>query len=280
MVTKRSIAGLGTIVLLPIVVAAVLPAVRRFNEQAGRRNIERRDRDSTEEELAWVRAGKRFDLTIFGAASLEAVVVPADCIAKVKEVHIPGWTDLADPRWSLLNRLPNLEGLSIYDSRGAEDLFKNIQGLKTIQRIFLESVPFSDTGMRYLAIPPNLRELVVAGGGGVTDAGLAHLRGHPALESVSFTNTAITDAGLAALNDIPRLRSAVLVDDKYGGASLTEAALRHLRGLTGLRTLTLGGKWVSQAGLRDLRMALPNCTIESKPGSEKRSGTEDNLFSG
>ena len=35
----------------------------------------------------------------------------------------------------------------------------------------------------------------------------------------------------------------------------------HLKGLTRLETLTLGGTKITEAGVAELQKALPNCTI-------------------
>ena len=42
---------------------------------------------------------------------------------------------------------------------------------------------------------------------------------------------------------------------------ITDAGLVHLKGLTGLQTLNLAGTKVTDAGVAELKKALPNCEI-------------------
>ena len=134
---------------------------------------------------------------------------------------------------------------------------ESIQGMESLRCVSLTATPFSDRGMQYVAALPELRELAV--GTGVTDSGLAKLRGHPTLEAISLARTSVTDKGLSVLGDIPGLSSLVLFDDALAGASFTEAAFEYLRNLTNLRTITVHGNWVSEAGVRALEEALPDC---------------------
>ena len=46
------------------------------------------------------------------------------------------------------------------------------------------------------------------------------------------------------------------------GGSITDAGLVHLKGLTNLQTLNFSGTKVTDAGVAQLKKALPNCKIE------------------
>ena len=43
---------------------------------------------------------------------------------------------------------------------------------------------------------------------------------------------------------------------------ITDAGLVHLKGMTNLQSLDLGGTKITDAGVADLKKALPNCEIE------------------
>jgi hypothetical protein len=171
------------------------------------------------------------------------------------------WANLTDQRWSLLKQLPHLESLDVYDSGSAGSLFEKIQGTESLHRIELRSLPFSDAGMRQVAVLPNLRELIVYEVSGVSGEGLRYFRGHSALERLSLTNTKIDGRGLAVLPEVPRLNSLILDDDRPV-ASLSEG-VEHLKHLHGLRSLVLGGSWDSDATVQELRRALTNCTVRN-----------------
>jgi hypothetical protein len=72
---------------------------------------------------------------------------------------------------------------------------------------------------------------------------------------LDLTQTDIPDAGLEHLEWLPKLQSLSL------GACVTDAGLRYLERLPGLRTLNLGRSQVSDAGVKRLQRALPNCSI-------------------
>ena len=76
----------------------------------------------------------------------------------------------------------------------------------------------------------------------VTDADLVHLKGLTNLELLSVGGTLLTDAG--------------------GSAQVTDAGLVHLKGLTNLTNLILPyHTQVTDAGVAELKKALPNCDI-------------------
>ena len=74
-----------------------------------------------------------------------------------------------------------------------------------------------------------------------------------------------SDEAVAALK---KLGARIKQDDQgnvvelnLSRSKITDAGLVHLKGLTGLQTLDLGGTEVTDAGFADLKKALPNCKI-------------------
>ena len=43
--------------------------------------------------------------------------------------------------------------------------------------------------------------------------------------------------------------------------TITDAGLEHIKGMTNLRGINIGGTQVADAGVAALKKALPNCTI-------------------
>src|SRR5262249_27033644 len=114
---------------------------------------------------------------------------------------------------------------------------------------------------------------------GITDAGLAHLKGLPELSWLDLSKTQVTDNGLVHLKGLPlwdlelyrtkvtdaglvHLKGMRLTDLSLSGTSVTDVGLRHLRGLENLCTVNLFGTKVSKKGIDELQQALPDIRIE------------------
>ena len=74
---------------------------------------------------------------------------------------------------------------------------------------------------------------------------------------VSLANGFIIDEGLAHLKGLSSLKELDL-----GGTSISDDGLVHLKGLKNLKELFLGGNLVFPEGIAELRKTLPNCKIE------------------
>jgi hypothetical protein len=79
----------------------------------------------------------------------------------------------------------------------------------------------------------------------LTDAGLKHLRGAPALESIYLARTQVAGPGLEDLKTLPALRGL----EFDGCGKFNNAGMRHMRSLTQLTHLALCGCPVTAAGL-------------------------------
>jgi hypothetical protein len=113
----------------------------------------------------------------------------------------------------------------------------------------------ADKDIAPLAEVPQLQVLVVRAPG-VTDAGLAHVKGLADLEEVDLLcMSAFTDKGMDHFKGLTGLRRLTL-----DGTSVTDAGLKHLYGLKRLEYLRLGRR-VTAAGVRDLRAHLPNTRV-------------------
>ena len=76
-------------------------------------------------------------------------------------------------------------------------------------------------------------------------------------DDLNLYDTRVTDAGLKELKGLAGLRTLNL-----SGTDITDAGLKELRTLEGLGTLKLGRTRLTQVGVDELRKALPACEIE------------------
>jgi hypothetical protein len=81
--------------------------------------------------------------------------------------------------------------------------------------------------------------------GRCADAGSAHLKALPRLESLGFVD--VSDANLECLGDVPQLQRLHLL-----GSHITDVGLQHLEGLGNLQDLDLGNTKITDAGLQHL----------------------------
>ncbi len=81
---------------------------------------------------------------------------------------------------------------------------------------------------------------------GVSDAGLAHLKGHKRLKELLLSQTSITDTGLAHLATIATLEKLDLEETK-----ITDAGLTHLYALEMLKQVALRKTAVTEKGVAE-----------------------------
>ncbi len=90
-----------------------------------------------------------------------------------------------------------------------------------------------------------------------TDADLAGLCELRAMHSLWLTDARVSADGLRAVAGLPRLRNLYLQGD-----NVTDAGLRHLEAMQGLRVLRVDGcPNVTEAGVERLKKALPGCKV-------------------
>jgi Leucine-rich repeat (LRR) protein len=163
-------------------------------------------------------------------------------------------------RWLPPDYFDAVEGVDLNRTSVMNAELAHLQGLRTLQALWLANPQVTDAGVVHLQGLTNLQVLYLPNTR-VTNAGLAHLRGLTSLQELSLANTKLTDAGLANLKGLTSLQKLQLV-----GTHVTDAGLVHLRGLTSLRDLYLSHTQVTDAGVAGLRKALPNCRITG-PGN-------------
>jgi hypothetical protein len=126
---------------------------------------------------------------------------------------------------------------------------------QSVESVQLDNTQATDSGLEHLKGFSQLKFLSLYGTE-VTDAGLEHLKGLSQLQELDLRETNVTDSGLAHLKGLSQLKSLYLI-----GTKVTDAGLEHLKDLSQLKSLYLSTK-VTPAGVRRIKQALPNCTID------------------
>lgn len=160
-----------------------------------------------------------------------------DLIAVMQERRITRFDAnglMTDELMARIAELKDVTALSLGGSRQlSDDGLLHLARMPQLESIDLAEYPggrLTDRGLAVLAHLPNLRRFKMEWQRGITDAGVAHLRGCEALEDVSLMGTPTGDGALEALQGKPRLRHIA------SGRLVTDDGLRHLRNYPLLRS--------------------------------------------
>ena len=105
---------------------------------------------------------------------------------------------------------------------------------KPVIKVDLYRTKVTDADLEILKAFTQVRSLNLRSLGGVTDAGMKHLKGLTALEHLDLAHTTVGDAGLEHLKGLIKLKKLSIA-----GTPVTDAGIKHLKGLTDLRSLNL-----------------------------------------
>jgi len=144
---------------------------------------------------------------------------------------------------------------------------RHLQGLADLRTLDFSETSISDAGLVHVGHLKGLQSLKLPN----SIAAWRRMSIHSLSESYPEYHDAITDAGLAHLRGLHALESLDL-----WGRSITDAGLAHLKGLRNLRKLRLNATLVTVAGAESLKQALPEATIEiDLPEDETIAEIED-----
>ena len=183
------------------------------------------------------------------------------CLENIKVVNVFGALfpePISDENVRFLSRLSNLKKVYICDEGNAGVFFKQLQGMRSVEDIFIDTTPVSRVGIQYIATLPNLKQLTFHNGN-LNNQGLAAIRNHPTLETLKVNGTKITGDGLAVLCEIPKLQCVMLKNVK-----MSQTGFENLKKLTNLKELCLGDWRLDEPEMVELQKALPNCKITNE----------------
>ncbi len=131
--------------------------------------------------------------------------------------------------------------------KGGESRVELLNRLNDLQMVSLENSRLGDSVLRTIGRLPELRRLYL-GGGALSGKGLAELGGLQQLEHLSLRNESVTDAAFAELPPLRSLQSLGL-----DGTHISNNSLKHLARYPDLRTLWLDRTEITAEGLTELQ---------------------------
>ena len=202
---------------------------------------------------------------------------PISGLTGLEELSLFG-LEITDAGLALITRLAGLKRLGLGFHEGSRispriDL-GHLAALPGLEHLWLADCDFIDARVGGLGDLVNLKSLDVDGGRRLAEAGMApfagmrnlerlQMRGEPFtlgplgslthLETLILIDPPITDVGLAPLSRLVKLtRLHIAFHIGIASPSFTDAGIAHLKGLTALKWLDLGGTQVTDAGLAHL----------------------------
>jgi hypothetical protein len=146
----------GVAIGLALLAAAVLMLYygSRLNKQEDQRRLgERRQRDLTS-----IKEGRGDETFIYDAEMLALIVADPDAAASATSLVFSN-VDFSDQRFAEINRLERLQNLGVASSANVDALLAYMQGMPSIQRMWIKASPLSESGIGLLASLPNLKQI-------------------------------------------------------------------------------------------------------------------------
>jgi hypothetical protein len=209
--------------------------------------------------------------------------------------------DVTDKGMEMFGRLSNLEEVTIWRGEITDAGLAHLKECANLKKLWLEECKwFTDAGLAVVENFPLLEELQLSNGQ-FSAEGLTHLRPLVALRYVNFPGMMIADAELDILGSLPKLEMLFLDGDEITDAgvrhlgnlsqlkylslrssAITDSGLEPLKRLSRLKHLTLSGSaGISEAAIRELRSAIPQCAVSYSPSrADRMVGTRQAIATG
>lgn len=154
-----------------------------------------------------------------------------------------------------VSKLTRLEDLQLNGSEVTDAGLAFLSGLTKLKHLTLRKSKVTDAGLIHLKALTNLEQLHL-GETDCGDAGLKHLRGLPRLKMLGLRYTKIAEGEFVNLKEMTNLEEL-----RIGGNTIGDVGLVQLKKLTGLKILGLSGTDVTDDGVEDFQLTLPNVQI-------------------
>jgi hypothetical protein len=179
-------------------------------------------------------------------------------------LHAAEWLDTAtidDECFKRLAPCAQLVSVTVQHVQLSNQQLELLGRLTQLRDLGLDKVGMSDEALKHLGALTNLENLYLLGNP-LTGEGLDDLAGLENLKLLNLWSTRLSGRGLQCLAHLG------LESVNIGGyTGITDAELKHLKGMSTLRSLGIKATKVSEAGVRDLATALPKCRIEWDGGA-------------
>jgi len=151
-----------------------------------------------------------------------------------------------------------LLNLFLDDTHVTDAALDTIVKFPNLQSLSLNNTRVSDAGLAKLVGHKKLLQLRL-NGTDITDAGLELLKELPNLSSLEMSDTNLTGDGLQHLAGLGKLSHLHLKNTK-----IDDSALKHLQKFKSLKYVPVNGTQVTTEGINQLKTALPKLTVDNR----------------
>ena len=163
----------------------------------------------------------------------------------VEDLSLVG-SDVTDAVMDLLNELPEIRVLQLFDTRVTHVGLRRLEHLAELQELSLGRAQINDEMMETVGALAGLRELELRGTR-VTCVGLRQLRRLTRLRKLRLEGVQVNDEMMETVGALTGLQRLELTDTR-----VTDVGIRRLRSLTELKVLLLDGVEITDEGLSTL----------------------------
>jgi len=169
-------------------------------------------------------------------------------------------TQITDAGLKHLAGLRDLRWLDLSFTEITDSGFAQLEGLTKLRHLWLAGTGITDKSLTYISSFVNMRNLAL-GVTRITNKGIKHICVLTELRKLELCATWITDDALRQISRLHNLRQLEL-----GGTNISDGGLRYLTRLKNLESLWIPMTFVTPAGVKRFRKALPDCHVSTTTG--------------
>ncbi|HEX6960868.1 MAG TPA: hypothetical protein VF175_03315 [Lacipirellula sp.] len=146
----------GGVVLLAVI--AAVAALLLFGDRVQEREEQRRIGEHVQRDLAAIKQGRGEDIFIYEPELMARIAAEPQAVANATTL-VFSRTDLSDPRFAEIKKLKVLQNVAIDSCKNADSMLLHMQGMVSVEKLWLEDSPVSQRGIKALAALPNLKHV-------------------------------------------------------------------------------------------------------------------------
>lgn len=185
-----------------------------------------------------------------------AMDILAEMAGSLTELTIMRCIAISDEGVLKLGSLAKMQKLNLRGNYIGGEALEAVKNMADLELLVISETFVDDAGLKFLEGLTKLKTLDLWQTD-ITDAGMDSLAKITSLTNLSIMNNKITDAGVKKLTPLVNLTHLNLNE-----TGITNDLIPMLSSMKGLKKLSVKATQITAEGVRTLREALPDCTVE------------------